>query len=447
MTFKLDTGAEVTAISMETYLQLGKPPLLPSDKHLSGPAQQPLVVKGHFTCNLSYGDKQTTQQVFVVEHLKTNLLGLPANTALQLLLRTDTVCTEKKTWVERFPTVFKGLGTLSNKYEIKLQPDAKPHAIYTPRHIPLPLRPKVKQELQRMEEAGVISKVLDPTPWCAGMVIVPKKNNKIRICVDLKPLNKAVLREVHPLPTVDHTLAQLAGAKIFTELDANSGFWQIPLSPSSRLLTTFITPEGRFCFNNLPFGISSAPEVFQRRMSEILSGLPGVACQIDDILVFGKTQQEHDQILEAVLRRIEKAGATLSTEKCEFNKTTISFLGHVVDPDGVRADPRMTEAIANMSPPTNTTELRRFLGMANQLGKFTPNLAHITLRELLSKSRSWSWGPPQDEAFEQVKQELLKLTLYDPNTQLKVSAWSRTFTANFQWMETCRFRLSIHDGY
>ena len=181
MTFKLDTGAEVTAISMETYLQLGKPPLLPSNKYLSGPAQQPLVVKGHVTCNLSYGDKQTTQHVFVVELLETNLLGLPAITALQLLLRTDTVCTEKKTWVEQFPTVFKGLGTISNEYKIKLQPDAKPHAIYTPRHIPLPLRPKVKQELQRKEGAGVISKVSDPTPWCAGMVVVPEKSEFVSI--------------------------------------------------------------------------------------------------------------------------------------------------------------------------------------------------------------------------------------------------------------------------
>lgn len=115
--------------------------------------------------------------------------------------------------------------------------------------MPLPLRSKVAEELERMEKAGVISKVSEPTPWCAGMV--------------LKPLNRSVLREVHPLPKVDETLAQLAGAKVFSKLDANSGFWQIPLSPSSRLLTTFITPTGRYCFNKLPFGISSAPEHFQ----------------------------------------------------------------------------------------------------------------------------------------------------------------------------------------
>ena len=142
----------------------------------------------------------------------------------------------------------------------------------------------------------------------------PKKNGKVRICVDLKPLNHNILREVHPLSKVDETLARLSGAKIFSKLDVNSGFWQIPLSPSSRLLTTFITPMGRYCFNKLPFGISSAPEHFQCRMSEILTDLPGVVCQMDDILVFGKTQDERDKHLKADLKQIEEANVTLTPQ-------------------------------------------------------------------------------------------------------------------------------------
>ena len=139
-----------------------------------------------------------------------------------------------------------------------------------------------------MEEMGVISKVNEPTPWCAGMVVVPKKSGAVRICVDLKALNENVLRETHPIPKVDDTLAQLTGATIFSKLDANSGFWQIPLADQSKLLTTFITPFGRYAFNKLPFGISSAPELFQKRMSKILEGLDGVVCLMDDVLVFGK---------------------------------------------------------------------------------------------------------------------------------------------------------------
>ena len=162
-----------------------------------------------------------------------------------------------------------------------------PHAIYTPCRIPIPLHAKVAEELDKMEQMGVISKVEEPTEWCAGMVVVPKKNGAVRICVDLKPLNTSFRREVHPLPRVDDTLAQLTGARFFSKLDANSGFWQIPLSSASRLLTTFITPSGRYCFNKLPFGISSASEHFQKRISSILHGLDGVLCQMDDVLVFG----------------------------------------------------------------------------------------------------------------------------------------------------------------
>ena len=209
-----------------------------------------------------------------------------------------------------------------------------------------------------MESIGVISKVDEPTPWCAGMVVVPKKSGAIRICVDLKPLNKCVLQEVHPLPKVDETLAQLTRAKIFTKLDANSGFWQIPLAQQSRLLTTFITPYGWYCFNKLPFGISSAPEHFQKRMSRILEGLEGVQCQMDDVLVFGKDREEHDIRLAAVLKRIQTAGATLNPEKCEFRKTKLKFLGHLKDERGIQADPEKTSAILEMSPPTNIPELK-----------------------------------------------------------------------------------------
>lgn len=257
--------------------------------------------------------------------------------------------------------------------------------------------------------------------------VVPKKNDKVRICVDLKPLNESVLREVHPLPKVDETLAQLTGAKLFSKLDANSGFWQIPLAKPSRLLTTFITPIGRFHFNKLPFGISSAPEHFQKRMSQILNGLDGVVCQMDDVLVHGKDQAEHDQRLTAVLKRIESAGATLNPDKCEFSRTSIKFLGHIIDRDGIRPDPDKTLAVREMESPNNVTELRRFMGMVNQLGKFSPHLATLTqpLRELLSTKNVWMWGPSQEGAFKTVKEELSKptvLDLYNMEKEHKVSA-------------------------
>ena len=368
----------------------------------------------------------------MVKGLRANLLGLPAIQALHLAARLDDTATTPLTAAhihERFEKVFHGLGNLGEEYEIKLKPDAMPFSLYTPRRVPLPLRKKVAEELTRMEKMGVISKVDIPTPWCAGMVVAPKKSGDIRLCVDLKPLNQSVLREVHPLPKVDDTLAQLSGAKlhVFSKLDANSGFWQIPLSPASRLLTTFITPSGRYCFNKLPFGISSAPEHFQKRMSSILTGLSGVVCQMDDVLVFGSDRAQHDTRLLAVLQRIQSAGVTLNSQKCEFGKTSVKFLGHVIDETGIRADPEKTSAIREIEPLTTVPELRRFMGMVNQLSKFTPHLAQQTqpLRELLSKDTTWVWGHSQSKAFSLVKEELSKPTtfaLYDLEAPTKISA-------------------------
>ena len=228
LSFKLDTGAEVTAISMEAYKQLRKPQLTMPEKILYGPSRQPLKTTGQFAGKFSHNGEAATQRVFVVDVLKTNLLGLPAITVLGLAIRRDTLDAASHDIRKQFSSVFQGLGNLGEEFEIYLKPDAAPHSLFSPRYVPLPLRSKVKDELERMEKLGVIAKVDQPTPWCAGMVVVLKKEGAIRICVDLKPLNENVLCEIHPLPKVDETLAQLSGATVFSKLDAISGFWQIP---------------------------------------------------------------------------------------------------------------------------------------------------------------------------------------------------------------------------
>ena len=226
-----------------------------------------------------------------------------------------------------------------------------------------------------MEKLGVISHVEEPTLWCAGMVVVPKPSGSICICVELKPLKESIMQEVHPLPKVDITLAQLTGAKLFTKLDTNSRFWQVPLANTSRLLTMFLTPYGCFCFNKLrTYGITSAPEHFQWCMNEILRDLPGVVCHVDDILLTGRDQKEHDSHLYIVLKKLEATGVTLNKEKHQFSCTKIVFLGHAIDANGISPDPAKTEAIKKMRIPTNVPELRRLTGMINQLNKFSPHI-------------------------------------------------------------------------
>ena len=174
--FKLDTGAEVTAITPDTYHSLQNVELSKPEKILSGPSRKPLKVIGQFQGHFVHRTKQTSQSVFVVKGLKTNLLGLPTITALNLAVRVDVITNiPEKDIPKQFPSLFQGLGNLGEEYNIQLKPTAKPFAIFTPRHVPLPLRTKVQQELDRMESLGVISRVDQPTPWCADMVVVPKK--------------------------------------------------------------------------------------------------------------------------------------------------------------------------------------------------------------------------------------------------------------------------------
>ena len=194
-------------------------------KILHGPTGQPMKVLGQFTGTLSSKDKQAKEPVYVIRELRTNLLGLLAITALKLVARVDaTSSTEQQDWLAQYPSLFEGLGNLGDEYSIKLQEGAQPHALFIPWKVPIPMRVKVKEELDRMEKAGVISKVTEPTPWCAGMVVVPKQGGAVRVCVDLKGLNENVLRETHPIPGVDDMLAQLTGATVFRKVDANSGF-------------------------------------------------------------------------------------------------------------------------------------------------------------------------------------------------------------------------------
>ena len=267
---KVDTGAEVTALSDLAWNSLDIiTPLEKAEIALFGPDQRRLNVLGKKSLTITYQGQSCNQDTYIIKYLKNNLLGLPAIRKLEMLSH---VCTIEKSIISQYPALFTGLGTFAQAYTIKLKPNHKPFALNAPCNIPLPLRSKVQSELQRMQSMGVISPVHEPTPWCAAMVVVPKDSGAVQICVDLKPLNENVLREVHPMPKVETTLAQLSGAKLFSKLDANSGFWQIPLANESKLLTTFITPFARFCFNKLPFGISSAPEIFQRQMNEVLQG-------------------------------------------------------------------------------------------------------------------------------------------------------------------------------
>jgi len=429
--FKIDSGACVSCVPTQLYVkEMGE--LLKPSLPLVGASGQVLQCEGYVNLIMSYKQAQVKHQIYFVHGLDKCLLGRPAINSLELLKRVNEVQPKTNKFKEDYPQLFTGLGCMKGEYSLTVKDDAQPFSVAAPRRVPLPLLSEVKQELDKMVQNEVIKPITEPTEWCAPMVVIPKPSGKVRICGDFVELNKSIIRERFELPTVDATLAKLSGAQVFTKLDANSGFYQIKLNQESAKMTTFITPFGRYCYHRLPMGISSAPEYYMRRMAQITDSLPGVLCLMDDICVFGETQEQHDERLRNLLVLLCEEGVTLNDEKCCFGVSSLKYLGYVVDAHGVHPDPDKVEAIEKFSPPTDVKGIRRFLGMVNQLAKFVPNIADKTkpLRELLSKNIVWTWSEVHEAAFRNLKSILKSadvLAHYDVNKDVILSADSSSY--------------------
>uniref|UniRef100_A0A0A9W2U6 RNA-directed DNA polymerase n=1 Tax=Lygus hesperus TaxID=30085 RepID=A0A0A9W2U6_LYGHE len=440
LTFKVDTGADVTCIPQACWDNMtDKPKLVPYKGTIEHAGRCPLTCLGKFSTHLrSNQGKFCEEAIYVIKELKQPLLGRTAIKALSLLTFDSPLSINSLSSLDQLESNYKGLfashpGLLvGDPYRIKLKSDAVPYAIAAPRRIPLPLYEKVRQEIARMEELGIIERVDEATEWCSPIVVVPKRDGSVRLCVDFTKLNEYVMRERYILPSSEEALAVIGHAKFFSKLDARMGFWQIPLDEESRNLTTFISPFGRHRFRRLPFGICSAPEHFQRRLRQVLTGIEGCTNLMDDILVFGNTLEEHDKRLHVVLEQLQKYNITLNKEKCEIARTSVIFLGHEVTDKGIRPDQSKVKAILEFPQPKNVTELKRFFGMYNYLSKFIPNASKMShpLQSLLRSNVDFTWDSTQQNAFESIKKLLASPPLlqpFDPNAETRLSTDSSSY--------------------
>ncbi|XP_037577013.1 uncharacterized protein K02A2.6-like [Dermacentor silvarum] len=320
-----------------------------------------------------------------------------------------------------YPDLFKGVGCLKD-FQVHLhvdplvQPVAQPH-----RRIPFSMREPLEEELERLQSLGIIEKTEGPTPWVSPIVSVPKPHDleHIRMCVDMRCANQAIQRERHVTPTVDDILVALNGSILFSKLDLKDGYHQLELDASSRVITTFSIHAGLFRYKRLNFGINSAVKVFQDTIRQVLTNIPNVLNVSDDILVYGKTEKEHDEALKATLECLLASGLA-STSR---NAQELTFFGHVFSSKGVQPDPTNVSAVIGASPPISAREVKSLLGLVNCCGRFIPNLAHLTepLRKLTAKGEDWCWTDIQQDALDELKRKLSEATAlayFDPGKDI-----------------------------
>lgn len=261
------------------------------------------------------------------------------------------------------------------KHRIKLS-DETPF-----KHRARPIHPQdvdaVRKHLQELLEAGVIRE--SESPFSSPIVVVRKKNNSVRLCIDFRKLNSQTIKDAYALPNLEEAFSVLTGSKWFSVLDLKSGYYQIEMEESDKQKTAFVCPLGFWEFNRMPQGITNAPSTFQRLMERCMGDLnrKEVLVFIDDLIVFSSTLEEHETRLKQVLKRLREFGLKLSPEKCKFCQTSVKYLGHIVSQHGVETDPAKVEALKTWPTPKNLKELRSFLGFSGYYRRFVQDFSKI----------------------------------------------------------------------
>lgn len=435
ISFEIDTGACATVISHDVYrINFLQVPLKVSSLPLYTATGKQIQVYGEIDVNVR--NRKLKLTVIESDRLQRSLLGRDWLDKLYPEWRSpfqslNSVKSFKSLQEEiniKFPNVISQVcePILGYEAEIVMKDEASPifHKAYS---VPFKLRDQVSDELDRLVKENVLVPVKH-SKWASPIVVVPKSNGKLRLCMDCKvTINKYVETEHYPLPRVDDIFAGLAGNAYFCVLDLAGAYQQLALSEQSQQYLTINTLKGLYRYKRLCFGVSSAPSIFQSVMDQILLNMKNVHCFFDDILIGGSTEQECKTNLFLVMSRLNDHNVKINLDKCKFLQSSVTYLGHVLSKTGIRPTDEKVEAIQNAPVPKNLSELQSYLGLLNYYSHFIPNLSSQVkdLYHLLKNDSPYVWTTNCQQAFDKSKYLLLNsniLEFYDPEKEIIVSA-------------------------
>lgn len=434
--FEVDSGSSVSAISQNTYnTYFPEVPLLPTKKRLITYTGDQISSVGIAQLQVKYSGKIETLDVYVVKEGGPPLLGRDFISKFDLELSPIEYCNKLSArnesqsiqqLLKQYPEVFTQKLGCFNKHKVTLQLKDNAKALFIKaRPVAFSLREKLDKEIDRLLKDDVIEPV-SHSEYASPIVPVLKRDGSVRLCADYsRTINQQLRIDQYPLPTVQELFSKLHGGEQYTKLDMSSAYNQLCLEDPDNI-TCINTHKGLFKYRRLVFGLSSAPAIFQKTIEVVLSGIEGVICFLDDVLITGKNQTEHLSRLKSVLDKFREAGLTLREDKCEFFQDEVTYLGHIINKHGIRKCNDKVKAILNAPVPTDVKQLQSFLGLVNYYRNFVPNASALLapLYDLLKKGAKWDWSVERNQAFETIKKSLASDTVlahFDPKAKIILS--------------------------
>lgn len=408
--FELDSGSHLSTISVNELRKLKNITLKPTYKRAKGYSNNEIEFQGEVDVSIHYCGVTVSHTLLVVNECCTSLLGrdLCKKLHIKISLPSSEQC--NVSCVNNIFTKYKHFlsnefqSNVSEKVSLKLRPNSDP-IFCKSRPVPFRLRQRVKSELDRLESSGIISKVFS-SQWACPTVNVLKSNGEIRICGDYSmSLNKCMNTVQYPLPSIEDVLGRIGGSQIFSKIDLQNAYLQLPLDDASKQFTTINTSEGLYQYNYLPFGVSSSPAIFQSFISKVLVGIDDIIVYLDDILVLTPDKERHNETLDKVFKALQAAGLKVNYSKCAFYTHSVSYLGHVFTKSGIQPDYENVRAILDAPKPVNVKQVQSFVGLCNFYSRFVKNFSQIfqPLYAMLKKGSKFEWGSEQDTCFTIIK--------------------------------------------